>query len=148
MIFSRLRFFFLMIRRPPRSTLFPYTTLFRSPPNKQDSRQSVPIRAHTAGTIAGRPVSAGDRAPAGPAAHPCRPRGISPATRRRSCGAAPARRLHPPDERLPQPDPPPGSAAPQGSCDPACGHRFRHSIVADHKIKVELLSNSLVSTVL
>src|SRR5260221_2495147 len=27
---SRLFFFFLMIRRPPRSTLFPYTTLFRS----------------------------------------------------------------------------------------------------------------------
>src|SRR6266481_5999934 len=27
-----MRFFFLMIRRPPRSTLFPYTTLFRSPP--------------------------------------------------------------------------------------------------------------------
>src|SRR2546429_9548551 len=26
-------FFFLMIRRPPRSTLFPYTTLFRSPRN-------------------------------------------------------------------------------------------------------------------
>src|SRR3990172_3300036 len=26
-----LREFFLMIRRPPRSTLFPYTTLFRSP---------------------------------------------------------------------------------------------------------------------
>src|SRR5260221_12859533 len=26
-------FFFLMIRRPPRSTLFPYTTLFRSFPN-------------------------------------------------------------------------------------------------------------------
>src|SRR5258706_9753356 len=25
-------FFFLMIRRPPRSTLFPYTTLFRSNP--------------------------------------------------------------------------------------------------------------------
>src|SRR5438067_12513848 len=25
-------FFFLMIRRPPRSTLFPYTTLFRSYP--------------------------------------------------------------------------------------------------------------------
>src|SRR2546423_7829772 len=30
-IFSSFRFFFfLMIRRPPRSTLFPYTTLFRS----------------------------------------------------------------------------------------------------------------------
>src|SRR5256885_1323661 len=28
---SFLFFFFLMIRRPPRSTLFPYTTLFRSP---------------------------------------------------------------------------------------------------------------------
>src|SRR5436189_1775043 len=27
---SFLSFFFLMIRRPPRSTLFPYTTLFRS----------------------------------------------------------------------------------------------------------------------
>src|SRR5438270_12318599 len=26
-------FFFLMIRRPPRSTLFPYTTLFRSKPH-------------------------------------------------------------------------------------------------------------------
>src|SRR5258708_11694915 len=28
-----LSFFFLMIRRPPRSTLFPYTTLFRSKPH-------------------------------------------------------------------------------------------------------------------
>src|SRR3712207_7656535 len=30
MISALLVFFFLMIRRPPRSTLFPYTTLFRS----------------------------------------------------------------------------------------------------------------------
>src|SRR3712207_8139621 len=29
-----LKFFFLMIRRPPRSTLFPYTTLFRSEQNE------------------------------------------------------------------------------------------------------------------
>src|SRR6266536_5521692 len=29
-------FFFLMIRRPPRSTLFPYTTLFRSPGRHRD----------------------------------------------------------------------------------------------------------------
>src|SRR2546430_12223192 len=29
-LFIFLFFFFLMIRRPPRSTLFPYTTLFRS----------------------------------------------------------------------------------------------------------------------
>src|SRR2546430_12054955 len=31
-------FFFLMIRRPPRSTLFPYTTLFRSPFDDFDGR--------------------------------------------------------------------------------------------------------------
>src|SRR2546430_7260436 len=30
MMWSTCFFFFLMIRRPPRSTLFPYTTLFRS----------------------------------------------------------------------------------------------------------------------
>src|SRR6266513_1663474 len=29
---SLLYFFFLSLRQPPRSTLFPYTTLFRSPP--------------------------------------------------------------------------------------------------------------------
>src|SRR2546427_11881205 len=43
-MFRRVRFtsfFFLMIRRPPRSTLFPYTTLFRSPGTGPDSaRQS------------------------------------------------------------------------------------------------------------
>src|SRR6266446_4066904 len=31
-------FFFLMIRRPPRSTLFPYTTLFRSRPRRLGNR--------------------------------------------------------------------------------------------------------------
>src|SRR5437588_7815413 len=31
MLLLRVSFFFLMLRRPPRSTLFPYTTLFRSP---------------------------------------------------------------------------------------------------------------------
>src|SRR6185312_17053251 len=31
-LFFPLFFFFLMIRRPPRSTLFPYTTLFQSRP--------------------------------------------------------------------------------------------------------------------
>src|SRR3712207_1499800 len=33
---SRIPPFFLMIRRPPRSTLFPYTTLFRSPDAGED----------------------------------------------------------------------------------------------------------------
>src|SRR3712207_7639235 len=43
-------FFFLMIRRPPRSTLFPYTTLFRSDlkidpdldAHREDLRQLLP----------------------------------------------------------------------------------------------------------
>src|SRR5258707_15493786 len=34
-------FFFLMIRRPPRSTLFPYTTLFRSPGLQADDDVDV-----------------------------------------------------------------------------------------------------------
>src|SRR2546430_9231073 len=38
---SCLFFFFLMIRRPPRSTLFPYTTLFRSPDRCTDAREEV-----------------------------------------------------------------------------------------------------------
>src|SRR6516162_1578538 len=49
-------FFFLMIRRPPRYTLFPYTTLFRSTPRKRARRllrckalRGVPSR--TAGAI-------------------------------------------------------------------------------------------------
>src|SRR5437016_9557452 len=45
-------FFFLMIRRPPRSTLFPYTTLFRSAvaravrPDRPDLRVQRVGRAH------------------------------------------------------------------------------------------------------
>src|SRR5687767_15407173 len=31
--------YFLMIRRPPRSTLFPYTTLFRSPSHPGPARR-------------------------------------------------------------------------------------------------------------
>src|SRR3712207_8285111 len=34
-------FFFLMIRRPPRSTLFPYTTLFRSLPSQAVAREEA-----------------------------------------------------------------------------------------------------------
>src|SRR2546422_7159229 len=43
-----LLFFFLMIRRPPRSTLFPYTTLFRS-----TSASGVPHCDTTSRYIAG-----------------------------------------------------------------------------------------------
>src|ERR1039457_7682392 len=37
-------FFFLMIRRPPRSTLFPYTTLFRSVGCTASALQALPSR--------------------------------------------------------------------------------------------------------
>src|SRR3712207_7756841 len=38
-------FFFLMIRRPPRSTLFPYTTLFRSELEQQLLLRDATVRA-------------------------------------------------------------------------------------------------------
>src|SRR6266511_6012327 len=44
--------FFLMIRRPPRSTLFPYTTLFRSPPGRPGHLppgDRAPLRADAGG---------------------------------------------------------------------------------------------------
>src|SRR2546421_9630299 len=49
-----LSFFFLMIRRPPRSTLFPYTTLFRSHedhavPEQRGIRGTLERRFHDAG---------------------------------------------------------------------------------------------------
>src|SRR2546427_605202 len=50
-------FFFLMIRRPPRSTLFPYTTLFPISRDRQESRCGV-LRGRRVGTgahAAGRP---------------------------------------------------------------------------------------------
>src|SRR2546430_8082871 len=53
-------FFFLMIRRPPRSTLFPYTTLFRS-----DRCWSDPARS--------APSSGRDRASGTGTARRCRP---------------------------------------------------------------------------
>src|SRR2546425_9618187 len=40
---SKQDIFFLMIRRPPRSTLFPYTTLFRSPRVKTVTPQQKPV---------------------------------------------------------------------------------------------------------
>src|SRR2546421_11785978 len=61
-------FFFLMIRRPPRSTLFPYTTLFRSPmfstifsPWRSSDGSADATEAAGSGTwisvVAGMPVS-------------------------------------------------------------------------------------------
>src|SRR3712207_7940520 len=42
-----------MIRRPPRSTLFPYTTLFRSPILKNDRRGHAAARALAGGRQVG-----------------------------------------------------------------------------------------------
>src|SRR5471032_3100526 len=42
-------FFFLMIRRPPRSTLFPYTTLFRGPDHCRARTDAVRQRSGPAG---------------------------------------------------------------------------------------------------
>src|SRR6266511_6284478 len=55
--FSSPFFFFLMIRRPPRSTLFPYTTLFRSrpprPPAPSRASSLVAVRDAPAGQVVG-----------------------------------------------------------------------------------------------
>src|SRR5438093_10111075 len=45
-------FFFLMIRRPPRSTLFPYTTLFRSGVGGPET--STPFTGHAGNVIGTR----------------------------------------------------------------------------------------------
>src|SRR2546430_6584811 len=44
-------FFFLMIRRPPRSTLFPYTTLFRSVRFPRDETGIGVVRSWPAGKV-------------------------------------------------------------------------------------------------
>src|SRR5688572_31093774 len=51
-----LSYFFFMIRRPPRSTLFPYTTLFRSPGKERQvlSHCQVFIERELLGHIADR----------------------------------------------------------------------------------------------
>src|SRR3712207_7382658 len=46
MPYNKIDFFFLMIRRPPRSTLFPYTTLFRSPLPAPWRSDAVPVAAY------------------------------------------------------------------------------------------------------
>src|SRR5260370_10366137 len=50
-----------MIRRPPRSTLFPYTTLFRSPAEARPPDPARHGRDDQIGPRRGRPVVGGDR---------------------------------------------------------------------------------------
>src|SRR5687767_15229411 len=58
-------FFFLVIRRPPRSTLFPYTTLFRSRAGFSFDRSSERDRAARAADQAERPAGGDHEALAG-----------------------------------------------------------------------------------
>src|SRR2546426_5656104 len=61
-VLSFYSFFFLMIRRPPRSTLFPYTTLFRSVYGKTSTEFPQRIVCLTADTAEiAYLVGAGDR---------------------------------------------------------------------------------------
>src|SRR6266487_189174 len=55
-----LQFFFLMPRRPPRSTLFPYTTLFRSPRGLRFT-PSVGLQTHGLLSVAAATAPRGDR---------------------------------------------------------------------------------------
>src|SRR3712207_9499634 len=48
--------FFLMIRRPPRSTLFPYTTLFRSEMDSDWAREEIPAVLGMIGPAAFEPL--------------------------------------------------------------------------------------------
>src|SRR2546422_8898808 len=83
-----LLFFFLMIRRPPRSTLFPYTTLFRSPRAAAAERGASaapavarPPRLRSSGAVHGRAREATGRAGG-------EPRGAAAAAVRTAAGRA------------------------------------------------------------
>src|SRR2546425_8961120 len=53
-------FFFLMIRRPPRSTLFPYTTLFRSLRRALGRRPARPLGRDGHGGVVHHPHQLGE----------------------------------------------------------------------------------------
>src|SRR3712207_8586251 len=74
-------FFFLMIRRPPRSTLFPYTTLFRSRREAEGARRA-PRRPDRGRASEAERRRHRRRAGAGPRADDVPPRG----RRRRRAG--------------------------------------------------------------
>src|SRR6516165_5183129 len=85
-----LYFFFLMIRRPPRSTLFPYTTLFRSRSSRLGYSGSIERRVRRVIARTGRRLPWWTRPPLHVArrrAGPYRPRGITPAPFGTSVGA-------------------------------------------------------------
>src|SRR6266516_3222438 len=100
--YSFFSFFFLMIRRPPRSTLFPYTTLFRAPPRSRDP-------ARLAGP---RPVSPAPRgARLEGVHHPQVPHHAGRLSRSRLAPRGPGLEPRDPDREIPEAHQP-GRAAP------------------------------------
>src|SRR2546422_8725267 len=75
-VFLVFLFFFLMIRRPPRSTLFPYTTLFRS------SHRGGWGCGVNVGRDRRRPAGGGGRSESAGGGGPALPRGASARSRR------------------------------------------------------------------
>src|SRR5260370_7214791 len=83
-----------MIRRPPRSTLFPYPTLFRSARRRHAVVRAPPSRAARDGSVravAGDPVAADARGPVArePLARPIQGRVFVPRLERRAVEAYP-----------------------------------------------------------
>src|SRR2546425_9375259 len=112
MNFCSIFFFFLMIRRPPRSTLFPYTTLFRSHFLFEQAVQLFGV-----GGVGVRAIRGGGNGPPVPAIVPFRPPSVQGAELghpvQRGLHAAGPRRLEwrgrPP--HTPRETPAPGFAA-------------------------------------
>src|SRR2546430_5698704 len=101
-------FFFLMIRRPPRSTLFPYTTLFRS----HFTDQMRPTEIHTSIPLGGAGVLA-SITPGGST-----PRSEEHTSELQSQSNLVCRLLLEKKTAPPGTTPPPPPAAPQYACGP------------------------------
>src|SRR5256885_8798687 len=147
---TSLFFFFLMIRRPPRSTLFPYTTLFRS----GSARVGAGSRASPGPDSCG-PAPAGHVRGGGAPRDPRRP-GPAPDTRdrlerRRHARAHPAtprrRGAGLPDEAPRRPPaagaPRHGAARPVSATLPAAFRLAKILIVDDERANVRLLEQML-----
>src|SRR2546421_11429839 len=110
-------FFFLMIRRPPRSTLFPYTTLFRSPARSRqpegadraehapvrrrpNGQQRAPDRGARDGKVLARQGRAREIPPPGPAPHRSGKARSHRSPRYRRSGGGAARAVYPILRRL------------------------------------------------
>src|SRR5258708_13408967 len=110
-LFFPLLLFFLMIRRPPRSTLFPYTTLFRSLAILEAGGAYVPLDpSYPQERLAAMAADAAGRGRLAPPALAPAPPGAVPAAAGvgwRGRGGMPARAGAAPAATPPPPPPPP-----------------------------------------